>query len=189
MRQTVPGTNIPFEGGDGMFSIFRPLIQATDGLTLGQVCKLTGLEPSTIQNWVKRGFVSRPVAKKYRDRQLARILLIASLRDGMQLDLICELMSFVNGDANDTGDDIISEEQLYDYFCEVIAMARSGTHSPNDIPKTVREVTKDYVPTDETAAERLNEALTVMAFAYTAGQYKQEADIRLEKIRAKLNNN
>ncbi len=175
--------------GVELFTAYRQIVQATDGLTLRQVCSVTGLEGSTIQNWIKRGFVSHPVEKKYRERQLVRILLIAALRDCMKIDSVGTLLKSVNGDADDTGDDIISEEQLYDYFCEVIAMARSGTHSPNDIPKTVREVTKDYVPTDETAAERLNEALTVMAFAYTAGQYKQEADIRLEKIRAKLNNN
>ena len=33
----VPGTVMPYSEAGGMFSIFRPLIQATDGLTLGQV--------------------------------------------------------------------------------------------------------------------------------------------------------
>ena len=36
--------------------------------------------------------------------------------------------------------------------------------------------------TDETAARRLNAALTVMVYAYTAGQYKKEADRRLQSI-------
>ena len=81
MQQFVPGTNLKYEGGRGMFSLLRPMIQAADGLTLGQVCSITGLAPATIQNWVKRGFVSRPIQKKYRERQLARILLISSLRD------------------------------------------------------------------------------------------------------------
>ena len=115
MRQFVPGTSIPHEGG-GMFSVFRPMIQATDGLTLRQVCSITGLEPSTIQNWIKRGFVSHPVEKKYRERQLARILLISALRDCMKIDSIGELLTIVNGDTEDTSDDIISEEQLYDYL-------------------------------------------------------------------------
>lgn len=185
MRQTVPGTNTPFEGGDGMFSIFRPLIQATDGLTLGQVCKLTGLEPSTIQNWVKRGFVSRPVAKKYRDRQLARILLIASLRDGMQLDRIGELMSFVNGDANDTGDDIISEEQLYDYFCSIIGRAEHSALTKEQIRALTEEVTADYLPPNENAAAVLTEALTVMVPAYLAGVYKREADALFQQMKEK----
>ena len=176
-------------GGGVMFSEFRPLIRATDGLTLRQVCAITGLEGSTIQNWIKRGYVSHPVEKKYRERQLARILLISALRDCMKIDSIGALLESVNGDAEDPGDDIISEEQLYDYLCVVIGSARSGSLSPKEIPETVRAVTKDYVPTDETAAERLNDALTVMAFAYTAGQYKQEADKRFDLIKEKRNDN
>ena len=182
LRQFVPGTSIPHEGG-GMFSVFRPMIRATDGLTLRQVCSITGLEPSTIQNWIKRGFVSHPVEKKYRERQLARILLISALRDCMKIDSIGELLTIVNGDTEDTSDDIISEEQLYDYLCEIIGTADEGALSFEEIPETVRSVTKDYVPTDDTAAERLNEALTVMVFAYTAGQYKKEADKRCLQLK------
>ena len=76
----VPGTVMPYtEVKEGMFSLFRPMIAAADGLTLGQVCAITGLEYSTVQNWVKRGFVDHPVKKKYYERQLARILIISSL--------------------------------------------------------------------------------------------------------------
>lgn len=183
MQNYVPGTTLPYDGGGGMFAMFRPLIQATDGLTLRQVCSITGLESSTIQNWIKRGFVSHPVEKKYRERQLARILLISSLRDCMKIDNIGSLLSVINGNADDTGDDIISEEQLYDYLCEIIGSAGEGALTMENIPQTVRAVTKDYVPTDDTAADRLNEALTVMVFAYTAGQYKKEADRRYNEIK------
>ena len=184
MRQFIPGTSIPYNGG-GMFSVFRPMIQATDGLSLRQVCSITGLEPSTIQNWIKRGFVMHPVEKKYRERHLARILLISALRDCMKIDSIGELLVVVNGDADDTGDDIISEEQLYDYLCEIIGTADERALSLEEIPKTVRLVTKDYVPTDNTASGRLNEALTVMVFAFTAGQYKKEADKRFSQLKEK----
>ena len=112
-EKMVPGTAIPYADSNGMFAMFRPLIRATDGLTLGQVCAITGLEVSTIQNWVKRKFVPRPVEKKYHERQLARILLISALRDGMKIDAIGELMTMVNGDADDVSDDIISEALLH----------------------------------------------------------------------------
>ncbi len=91
MQTIVPGTSMPYEEG-GMFALFRPMIRATDGLTLRQVCSLTGLEPSTIQNWIKRGYVAHPVEKKYRERQLARILLISALRDCMKIDSIGALI-------------------------------------------------------------------------------------------------
>ena len=185
MQAFIPGTTLPYDGDKGMFSKIRPLIRATDGLTLSQVCSITGLEGSTIQNWVKRGFVSRPEQKKYRERQLARILLISSLRDCMPLDRIGTLMALVNGDANDTDDDIISEEQMYDYLCAVIG--RAEEKPSDDISGLVTEITSDYTPIRGDAAEILRQALTVMALAYIAGKYKREADSLFDIMKEKNN--
>lgn len=183
MQRNVPGTVLPYADGQGMFAQIRPMIRLADGLTLSQVCALTGLESSTVQNWVKRGFVSRPEQKKYRERQIARILLIAALRECMPLDRIGALMTLVNGDANDTGDDIISEEQMYDYLCEVIGRAEAAPTETEPIRLLVAEVTADYQPPRENAAEVLRQALTVMVLAYIAGIYKREADALFEQIK------
>lgn len=112
-----------------MFAQLRPMLEATDGLSLGQVCAIAGLEPSTVQNWIKRGFVSHPVNKKYRARHLARILLIAALRDCMPLERIGELMTCVNGDTDDEGDDIISEEPSSTITCAPSWRRRGPTRS------------------------------------------------------------
>lgn len=177
----VPGTVMPYSETGGMFAMFRPLIQATDGLTLGQVCAITGLEPSTVQNWVKRGFVAHPVRKKYHERQLARILLISALRESMQIDRIGELMGLVNGSADDTGDDIVSEEQLYDYLCEAIGQTDALTLK--NIPQTVQTVTADYTGPTPESAQRLRLALCAMVSAYTAAQYKQAAEQWMEQMK------
>ncbi|MED9970346.1 MAG: DUF1836 domain-containing protein [Ruminococcus sp.] len=183
MQQKVPGTSIPFDGSHSLFEKYRPLIEAADGLTLSQVCSITGLEPSTIQNWVKRHFVSRPVNKKYRERQLARILLISSLRDCMKLEQIGGLMKIVNGDADDTSDDIISEEQMYDYLCMVTAQAAKSGAAFSQIPSIVSQVTSGYQPNQPDASQRLENVLTVMTYAYLSGVYKQEADRLYNSIR------
>ena len=152
------------------------MIRATDGLTLRQVCSITGLEPSTIQNWIKRGFVSHPVEKKYRERQLARILMISSLRDCMKLEQIGALMTIVNGDADDTSDDIISEEQMYDYLCTVTAQASESNATSSQIPGIVKRVISGYQPTQSDAMQRLESVLTIMTYAYISGLYKKEAE-------------
>ena len=174
----VPGTTIALSDGESVLQKFRSLIRATDGLTLGQVCNLTGLEQSTVQNWVKRGFVAHPIGKKYHERQLARILLIAALRDSMKMDQIGALMALVNGDTDDESDDIISEEQLYEYLCAIIGRTREHAPSSDELPSLVQEVTADYTSPDPTAAKRLQDALSVMVCAYLAAQYKQEAERR-----------
>ncbi|MBE6834709.1 MAG: DUF1836 domain-containing protein [Ruminococcaceae bacterium] len=181
-QRTVPGTNIEYDGNNGMFSLFQPLIKATDGLTLGQVCTITGLEASTVQNWVKRGFVARPVNKKYRERQLARILLISSLRDCMKIDNIGSLMKAINGNANDESDDIISEEKLYDYFCEILSEIDIKKPDTDDVKAIVEGVVKNYRMQDKNAYLRLRDALTVMTLTYIASRYKREADSLLEHL-------
>ncbi len=182
-KKNVPGTVLPYSGNDGMFSMFRPMIAAANGLTLSQVCAITGLNPSAIQNWVKRGFVAHPVQKKYFSRQLARILLISSLRDCMQIDRIGELMKMVNGSADDESDDIISEEALYDYLCEIIRCMDSGNFARVEIKELIENVISDYKGPDEGAKERLTCALMTMVSTYISGKLKQEADEYFSKMK------
>lgn len=73
--------------------------------------------PATVQNWVKRGWVSAPVNKRYGERQVARILLINLLRPAMRLDQIASLLRYVNGSVDDRTDDILPDDQLYNWLC------------------------------------------------------------------------
>ncbi len=185
-QKLIPGTALPYSDAGGTFNMFKPLIKATDGLTLSQVCAVTGLEASTVQNWVKRKFVARPINKKYHERQLARILLISSLRECMKIENIGELMSMVNGDANDESDDIISEDKLYDYFCEIIGHTNDVAPSDSEIESLIENVIKDYKPPHKNDKLRLKDALTVMVYAYTAAEYKKRADLKLNQMKENL---
>lgn len=153
---------------------YLPLIRATDGLTLSQVCTLSGLEPSTIQNWIKRGYVPHPVGKKYKERHLARILLISELRESMQIDRVGSLLRYVNGDADDESDDIITEEALYDLFCDIARELSENPAPPDQIGQRVAAFLDDSVKTSD--SEKLAAALTVMANTHMANRYKQNAD-------------
>lgn len=183
-EKLVPGTVMPYgniEGG--MFSIFRPMITAADGLSLGQVAALTGLEYSTVQNWVKRGFVAHPVQKKYYERQLARILLISALRSCMKIEQIAELLALVNGDVEDESDDMISESKLYDYLCETVRQMDLGRFSRADIEAVIRRVTADYRGPGCDAGARLTAALLTMVCAYASGRLKEEAEFYFEQMK------
>lgn len=183
----IPGTAMPFAGLEGgMFSVFRPMIRAADGLTLAQVSAITGLEYSTIQNWVKRGFVAHPIQKKYYERHLARILIISMMRNSMKIDEIGELMSLVNGDVSDTSDDIISEERLYDYLCEIVRRLDS-LPGEDHLQELIEEVTADYVPPTACARRQLTLALLTMVNAYHAGLLKKRADMYFSEMKADRN--
>lgn len=162
-------------GGAKRFSELAELIRAADGLSLMQVCALTGLEPSTVQNWIKRGFVPHPERKRYGERHVARILLIDALRDCLLIERVGELMRYINGNADDTADDIITEEALLELFNAAVAGVRDVFIPPELMGEKVAAVVSDRID-DKAVHERVIPALTVMVNAYIAARYKREAD-------------
>lgn len=154
---------------------YLPLIRAANGLTLGQVCSLCELESTTIQNWIKRGYVPHPVRKKYRERHLARILLISELRESMPIDRVGALLRYVNGDADDESDDIITEEALYDLYREMTERLDQLQPAPEGVEEAASAIVCELIPGDP-ALGRITNALCVMAAGYMSSRYKQAAD-------------
>ena len=175
--QFLPGTVLQTDNLSLGFGNLTPSLMTTKGLTLSQVCSVTGLEPSTIQNWIKRGWVAHPENKRYGEYQLARIMIINMLRASMQLDNIAYLLRYVNGDADDRGDDIIPDSVLYTHFCEIVSkceqedLVRSGA-----VRETVSETLRGYVEPYPGAKKKLTEALTVMTLAFVASEIKKDAE-------------
>lgn len=160
----------------GRIADYLPLIKAADGLTLGQVCSLSGLEPSTIQNWIKRGYVPHPVAKKYSERHLARILLIAELRECIPIERVGSLLSYINGDTDDVSDDIITEEALYDLYRGMTEQLDGSKLSAQMVSKTALKAADSLEDIDEEKRIRIRSALLIMANVYASALFKQEAD-------------
>lgn len=173
MHSTIPGTNKPLKN-DEPFKVFKQMIELGDGISLGQVSSITGLDPLVIQNWVKREYVSRPIKKKYYEKQLARILMINSLREAMKIEDIGNLMALINGDVEDESDDLISEENLYSLFVKVIY----NLESVDDIKKTIKNVLKAEKRNDE----KLKVALETMIYAYLASEMKKVSKGYLNKL-------
>lgn len=153
-----------------------PFFEMTDGLALSQLCAITKIEPATIQNWVKRGFVSRPIGKRYSKEQCARILMIHALRDTMQLERIVGLISYVNGNLLDAADDIILDSALYQHFCHVTAvLTKKGSMDTHVIQDTISDEVKDYQGT-EAEKDKLKNALRIMTLSYEANHLQRRAD-------------
>lgn len=180
MKFEIPGTNMQYSSDNDAFSMFRPMIEITGGLSLSQVCSITGLQASTIQNWVKRDYVPRPIKKKYLERHLARILLISSLRDCMNIEDIGELMKLINGDTEDESDDIVSESKLYDYFSNCINMLTCKTIEDEKIEEAIEEVLKNE---ESIAKQKLVYALKVMVYAYISGKCLKQININFNKLK------
>ena len=169
MNMHIPGTeNYSTNGKD--FEAYKQMIELGDGLTLSQICNITKLQTHMIQNWVKRGYIPHPINKKYYVKHLSRILLINALRECMYIEDIGSLMVYINGDVDDESDDIISEEDLYKLFSNLVFEIDDF----NKIEETINEKVKD---------KKLNKCMKVMIYAYVASEMSKKSQTYLQQIK------
>ena len=178
MNRLIPGTTMKFseQARESAFSLISPVLEATGGLTLSQLSKLTGLEGTTIQNWIKRGWVTPSVNKKYGERSVVRILLINIMRGTLKLDDITKLMMIVNGDVIRMDDDILHDTELYNLLCTVIYEAENGRLWSGD---EIRERVNAHLP-DEGLTKRernvLENVVLIMVQSAISGYFRQLAE-------------
>lgn len=185
MQWTIPGTTLlgQREDADRVDSVFRALFLA-GGLTLSQVSGIAGLEPYTVQNWVKRGYLQPPRGKRYDMEQVCRILNINLLKGALTLEQSCQLISYINGDLTDESDDLIDDTLLYFYFVRLAARAQDlGNKDVWDV--ALKEVTASYREPIPGAGEKLEKVLKVMLTAWLAGRLKAQAEQMLGELTIK----
>lgn len=182
MEWKIPGTVLKCsrEEISGLQARFEGMFLGGD-IALSQVVSITGLEAHTIQNWVKRGFLTPPKNKRYTLGQLCRILNIHALQGSMSLDRICALLGYVNGRLDDERDDIIGDTELYFLFVHLAADADTLLRS-SDRAKILEQAMENYNPARPEEKERVKKALGIMLTAYLAAKMQQKAEQMLHTI-------
>lgn len=180
----LPGTTVeadlsqPHAAEKVLHPLFLP-----GGLMLSQVARLTGLEPYVIQNWVKRGFVSPPERKKYSRRQFCRILVINMLKDALQLEKICKVLSYVNGDLDDESDDLIGDDHFYVLLVDLIGQMGQGPLPDREERRAkCAAALADYGEPFPGARERVLEGLDIILTAYLAARLRQQAEEQIARL-------
>ena len=122
MNWIIPGTTIQADREEARYieNQFTAMFLG-GGIMLSQVTEITGLEPYTVQNWVKRGFLTSPDHKRYNLNQLCRIIHINMLKKVLPMEQIVGLLGHINGKLGDTSDDLIDDSQLYFMFVHLAA--------------------------------------------------------------------
>jgi DNA-binding transcriptional MerR regulator len=151
------------------------------GITLSQVTSITGLEAYTVQNWVKRGFLSPPKNKRYTLQQLCRILHINMLKDVMPLERICSLLRYINGKLDQEDDDIIDDAALYFLFVRLAARAKQ-LDDPAVWKQAMEEALCNYQEPVPGARERIEKALRIMLIGNVACKMAQTAERMLDEL-------
>lgn len=176
MATTYPGTTIEaLSLVKGSSKVLFDGIFAAGGITLSQISNMTGLEPYMIQNWVKRKFVSPPVKKLYSKEQFARIAIINMLRESLQIESICNLVQIIGGSLEDTTDDLISDDELYHRYVDMISEKQIDISDAERVKSIARKATEGFESGTPNAKEKLVRILTVMLYAHTASMLRDSA--------------
>lgn len=186
MQWILPGTTLTAErqDADRVSEVFDTLF-LTGGLTLSQVSRITGVEAYTVQNWVKRHFLSPPRGKRYDMEQVCRILNINILRGTMPLEQTVRLMGYLNGDLADEADDLVDDTQLYFFFVRLASRARYiGGDKTWD--EALEEITREYREPVPGARDKLIRVLKIMLTVWVANRLKSEAEAMLSGLEKKI---
>ena len=182
MQWIIPGTTLTGQRdqADSVENLFQPLFLA-GGLTLSQVASITGLEPYTIQNWVKRGFLPPPRNKRYDMEQLCRLINMNILKGNMALEQIIHLMSYLNGSLSDESDDLVDDTMLFFLFVKLASRARyiGGSKAWDD---ALEEITADYQEPVPGAREKLIKVLKIMLTVWCANMLKMQAEAMIAQL-------
>ena len=183
MEWIIPGTVLksPQEDAALIEAQFNSMFLG-GGMVLSQVAGITGLEPYTVQNWVKRGFLPPPDRKKYSLNQLCRIITINMLKSVLPMERICGLLTYINGDLDDTSDDMIDDSKLYFMFVRLAAYYRV-MHNTQGRDEMIDKELVNYVEPVPGAKDRVKKVLCVMLTAWASAQLRQAAEAMLEELK------
>ena len=178
---TIPGTVIraPRDQAQFIENQFSSMFLG-GGVALSQIVAITGLEAHAVQNWVKRGFLSPPVKKRYDLEQLCRILTINALKSVFSMDQICSLLSFVNGQLTDSSDDVIDDQVLYFMFVRLAAQAKE-LYKTEDRDSFLEKELAEYEEPVSGAREKVKTALRIMLTGWLASRMVQQAEKMLKE--------
>ncbi len=175
--KTLPGTTIEISTLEkGSSKQLFDSIFVTGGITLSQVCIMTGLEPYLVQNWVKRGFVSSPVKRTYSQRQFARIVVINMLRESLQIDQICELIRITTVTLDDESDDIIGDDILYHKYVDMLAEDSIDIGDERSLKLAADRTAEEFGEELPIPKKEISGILQVMAYAHFSGKLKRRAE-------------
>ena len=183
-EKLLPGTSATYiEPGERGFSRIEMLISATGGLSLSQVCAVTGLEGTTIQNWVKRGWVEHPKGKKYEENHIARILIINALKECIKLEHIAMLLEYVNYSAENANDGTIKESELFNYLCDALIMIDEADDLSRAGIETVAEkVVRSYEGRTPDAKDKIRKTLILMVYACVCTDVKRRTELMMRHV-------
>ncbi|MBO4229359.1 MAG: DUF1836 domain-containing protein [Clostridia bacterium] len=163
----IPGTILTREESGNLTgaAFLDSLFYLQDGIALSGIRRICGIDGSTLQNWIKRGWAGKAVRKKYSRNQFARILLINLMRDSLYLDTIDAILHSLNGDLETEEDDLLPESEVYDLVCRLLDRGDGKPLSKESLRSLIRSETASIPEPFPDARARLCAVLEIIVLS------------------------
>lgn len=173
MSKTFLGSKIDLKASNSIKSALDSAFGSNQNLFVSQISDLAGIDSTTIQNWVKRDFVSNPKGKKYNREQTIKIFLLNALRGSLALEKASALIEKAVLNAS------ISYEALFSCLGAVLIRADSF----NIVDQNGLEgIIDDELYSLDLKNEFVAKALLVMTLACLSSSLKANAEDILGQI-------
>ena len=181
----IPGTVLKKGAFDGISGkeFLDKVFFFSGGLMLGQIREISGVDGSTLQNWVKRGFVSSPKKRLYSRGQFARIIIINMLRESLQIERICSLIQVIGGILEDDSDDLIGDDELYHRYVDMISDGEIDINNEASVKEAAQRATEGVEERIPGANRQLIRILQAMIYAHSASRLRKLSEEMISSMK------
>lgn len=172
MSNSILSCNIDFRSFPDVKSALDDAFCGSNFLMLSKISEVCGTDTTTIQNWVKRGFVSKASGKKYSRLQAVEIMLLNCLKDALSLDRAAFLIE--KAKRTDKAD----SEIVFSVLVNVLLRADSFNTVDRD---GLEGITDDELYSLGISEPALTSIILVMVLACISASYKEKTQNELEK--------
>ncbi len=112
-------------------------------VSLANLCELTSLKSTSIQNWIKRDvreLIGPPdLGKKYSIEQAAMLLIVKDLKTIFEFEKIRNVLTIVFNTLSDRSDDLISPITFYEIYGTVLESLETITVNDSTLEDRINE--------------------------------------------------
>ncbi len=167
-------------------------------VALANLCELTSLKSTSIQNWIKRDvkeLIGTPeLGKKYSIDQAAMLLIVKDLKTVFEFEKIRKLLIVVFNTLSDRSDDLISPITFYEIYADVIdSIETLPSLSLNDqkleirIVDIINAMSKRFSELSEQEWLKIRNVLVVTVLSVLASHFQTRAQVYLNTHFDELN--
>lgn len=159
-------------------------LSSNDIVSLANLCELTSLKSTSIQNWIKRDvkeLIGAPeLGKKYSIEQTAMLLIVKDLKNIFDFERIRKFLTVVFNTLSDRSDDLINPIAFYEMYANVLDTFEALPTLPDQsleasILKIIDSFANEYSNLTRAQWDPIRHVLVITVYAVIASHFQSRA--------------